>query len=387
MRLPTRLGRTAWLPCALRPFSSTAARRATIPEFVQSSSKELDETLQKARDYVILPKHLSPRESRIVFGTKHRDLFNQEEPVTATIGGTTVQLQPLDPVKRNVDRWNTLKHAVKLAQTKDDWTNVERLLEGYHKAGIKMKDRHINQVLRKIWVAGQHDRVLRLLERAHETGMRIQTQQVLSMLLWGMRGIATSSRWARKDVDRALTGARQIADLLESPQHAGGDRAVKPGDLRTLPITIAVPLELLAVKQIKHPSKDPDARQAALHEVRELANRLMNNLKIYGTSDITRVVDSKTPATNEEELGNRYDKYKLSQIRLLRAVPVWHAVALSKRLLGADMPEPAVADKMLADIHAIITESVQAVRANVQGAEENWSIKAWEACEWVDEKA
>lgn len=333
--------------------------------------------------------------------------------MTATIGGATVQLQPLDPVKRNVDRWNTLKHAVKLAQTKDDWTNVERLLEGYHKAGIKMKDRHINQVLRKIWVAGQHDRVLRLLERAHETGMRIQTQQVLSMLLWGMRGIATSSRWARKDVDRALTGARQIADLLESPQHAGGDRAVKPGDLRTLPITIAVPLELLAVKQIKHPSKDPDARQAALHEVRELANRLMNNLKIYGTSvrtslrtnhsplpnvtnkaansrapqDIMGIVDSKKPVTNEEELGSRYDKFKLGQIRLLRSVPVWHAVALSKRLLGADMPEPAVADQMLAELHAIITESVQAVREHVQGPEDNWSIQAWEACEWVDEKA
>ncbi|KAK8153992.1 hypothetical protein IWX90DRAFT_511765 [Phyllosticta citrichinensis] len=383
MTILARFGRAALSPCTRRTFSSTAARPATIPEFVRSSSDELDTKLQIARDRIIIPKHLTPRETRIVYGTKHRKLFeNEDEPVIAHIGGTDVRLQPLDPKKDHPPLWGTLKSVITLAQTPSDWANVERLLVGFQKAGIKLSPSQVVSVVRKAWFQGHQDAVLRMVERAHETGICIQTEELLSTLLWGLREVAVAGHWSRRALERALTGVRQVADYLEAPEHAGGERAVKPGDLRTLPLTIAAPLELLGVYHVRYAPKIPNVRDKALDELRQGAERLLNNIKIYGCAV------QKPSSTAAIKL--RYERLKDAEKLLMRVIPVRHAVALAQRLLvpSDKMPQPQLAAQTLEECDALIRQNVKLVEENLspgQTLEENWAVRGWRACGWVDE--
>ncbi|KAK7610778.1 hypothetical protein BKA81DRAFT_351709 [Phyllosticta paracitricarpa] len=386
MRIPARLGRAALSPCIRRTFSSTAVRPATIPQFVPSSSPELDSQFESVRDRIIIPKHLTPRQLKIVYNEKNRHLFDDpENPVEAHIGGTTVQLQPLDHTER-LDTWLRVKSIVSQARTPDDWVNVEQLLGSMVKAGIKLRDYQREMLVRKAFFQGHREAVMRMLERADETGLRIEQERALTFLLWGFREIAVSGRWSRNSIDRALTGTRQVADLLEKPEHGGGKRTARPGDLRTLPLTIAAPLELLAVALVLYP-RSPFHQTKALEEVRQGAERLLNNMKIY-KSPISVVEPQSVIGAKWHE--GRFEHLMLAKARLFHAVPVRHALALAQRLLGPSdqMPQPAYAAQVLAKCDKVIAESVDKIGQNLrpgQSLEANPAVRGVRACDWVDE--
>ena len=242
-----------------------------LPEFLESSSPELASTLARFTSKVLLPEHLTKEQRDLVYKQENRPRL-EAEPIEITLGEVTLPLEHIDRNRDRPSRWDTVKQVVEQSKTAEDWENVVRMMEGFHDASVQVKDKWFQKIVRGMNEAGMHHLILKSLQRAGKTGMRLRSDGLVRTVFNTLHERAASSGWDEAETGKMLRLAEQLTELMESDEHLGKVETQKL-DPRASPFTISVPLELAAVKAKKYQQgQDADGK------VQKLATRLVNAL-------------------------------------------------------------------------------------------------------------
>jgi hypothetical protein len=238
-----------------------------LPVFLESSTPELSSLLSETNSKILLPSHLTKEQQKLVYKQENKAKL-EAEPVEITLGDVTLALEHLDR-NRLPNRWATFKDIVAKSETREDWENVVRVLEGFESAGIKLSTDKQAMVVRRLNIEGMHHIILKALQRVKATGLRMREWRVLLQVLRAPYDKAALADWDEEETTKALRFAKQVAELLEDEEHCGGQ--VAEHDFRGKPAVIAVPTALAAVLAHKH--------SGDVQEVKTLAGRLVAALK------------------------------------------------------------------------------------------------------------
>ncbi|KAF9691456.1 hypothetical protein EKO04_010872 [Ascochyta lentis] len=332
-------GLCAYVNGSRRAFSRSIARsKGGLPVYLEPSSTELSSLLAIINARVLLPEHLSREQEKLVYKQKSRAKL-ETEPVEVTIGDVTL---PLEHIDRNLlpSRSQSLKDVLSQSETTADWENVVRVLEGFHSAGIDVKPRWQESVVRKLNENGHHALVLKALQRVKATGLRLSNYAVTKRVLKGAHDRAAQADWEKTETAKALRYARQIVELMEEEEHHGASsrgKMVVENDWRSKPYVIAIPTELAAVAAQRH--------EGDVETVKTLANRLVNALKQDNFSEFIDRASASCTKT-EADFKNKFTQTSaLIQAcdELFELLAIWNALKTSRSVLGAEMPLPSEA--------------------------------------------
>lgn len=253
-----------------RAFSRSAVHhRGTLPVYLEASSPELSQLLATANARVLLPKHLTSEQEKLVYKPENRGKLEQE-PIEITLGDVTLPLEHIDRNKDIPAYRAHLRSILQASETPQDWENVVRVLEGYANAGLRLTTGQLTQVVRQLSKAGQSHLVLKCVQRARATGLKLRDLELIVAVLRSVRDRAWKADWAKEDLKKALSMAEQVVELLDDDVHLGHPTGTQQ-DHRAHPTVVAVPLEMAAELAYRH---DGDA-----NKVKRYAVRLMNALK------------------------------------------------------------------------------------------------------------
>jgi hypothetical protein len=239
--------------------------------FLEPSSPELSTLLSTFNTKVLAPEHFSKEQQALVYRTANKAKL-LAEPVEITLGDVTLPLEHIDRNHRP-NRWATLREIVQKSKSREDYENVVRMLEGFDNAGIKLKPERQEFVVRHMNLNGMQSLVLKAVQRAGKTGVRMSEYRVLLQVLRGVHDKAALSDWDKDETIKMLRYARQIVELLEDEEHCGGKSRgdkVAENDWRGKPSVVAVPTEMAAVLADRHGGD--------VGEVKVLAGRLVGSL-------------------------------------------------------------------------------------------------------------
>ncbi|KAL0259007.1 hypothetical protein SLS55_006512 [Diplodia seriata] len=349
----------------------------TLPTFEPSSNEELDALLDQARRRIMVPSHLNSEQEVLVYREQHRARLSPDapEPMWSTVAGVDVALEHIDRHSDIPSRWHVFSNALRLAETPADWENVGRLIEGLADAGVPMKQEWVQKFVREAANKGMMHVVLRALQRAERTDMRLTSKVTVSRVMWAVRGIAANNGWGEIETDRALRYAQQVVELMESEEHVGGPKRRVPqlGDLRTLPFVIATPLELAAARALRYTEGvDKDGM------VKLYAERLCANLKSFGLQEsVPKKGESTTTngaaaTKNPQKSSDRFGRFLEGAEKLRRLVSVWHGLVLAQRVLQPQkgMPLADIATyRLLQELRENIEASIKVMQANLQAGQ------------------
>lgn len=324
------------VPCALaqghgRAFSRSAAcARGTLPTFAESSSPDLSSLLATYTAKVLLPLHLNKDQQKLVY-KKANQARLEADPVEVTFGDVTLPLEHLD---RNLlpARWQYFRRIVLSSRTRDDWTNVIRLLEGLENAGIRVPSGRQSMAVRHLCLSGMHTLLVQALQRVRVTGLHLTDQSVLLQVLRGLHDKAALSDWDKEETTQALRMAKQVVDLMEEKEHHASLRGDPPTDPRRDPTVIALLTELTAVLARRHGGDTKELQKL----VRRLVNVLIQTNYRY---NLKKLADSNVDILGG--LGERVcalGRFFTNGGKLISLLITWHALHTSRVVLGADMP-------------------------------------------------
>lgn len=258
---------------ARRAFSrSSACSRGALPVFLEASNPELTTLLQALNSQVLLPSHLTKEQQKLVYRQENKAKL-EAEPVEITLGDVTLALEHLDR-NRLPNRWDTVRTIVSQSETREDWENVVRMLEGFENAGISVNAGKQSFIVRRMNLHGMQHLVLKALQRAKATGLRMRERNLVLQVLRCVYDRPALSDWDEDETKKAFRMAKQVGELLEDPEHCGihaRQGASSERDYRGDPAVIAVPTALAAVLALRHGG---DAV-----EVKTLARRLVAALQ------------------------------------------------------------------------------------------------------------
>jgi hypothetical protein len=249
--------------------------QGVLPNFLPPSSPELSALLSTFNSKVLLPSHLTAEQQKLVYSQESRAKL-EAEPVEITLGDVTLPLEHIDR-NRLPNRFKHLKQIISRSETKEDWENVVRCLEGFEEAGIEVRAQWQEMVVRKLNLADMQHLVLKALQRPKASGIRLSNLGVLRQVLRTVHDKAALADWAQEDTHKSFKLAKQVVELMEDEEHCGSQkRRVKKGessegDWRGRPSVVALPTEMAAVLAEKYGGDK--------EEVKKLCNRLINALK------------------------------------------------------------------------------------------------------------
>ena len=276
-RIPT-LFTPSQLPCTttttttfLRAFSQSASHnRGGLPVFLPPSTPELAEHLSTLNRRVLLPCHLTQEQQELVYKPANRARI-ETEPIEITLGDVTLPLEHLDRLQ-DIPRRRTVIHEIlKTSQTRDDWENVMRMMEGCRNAGIELKPEWKERIVRKLGEGGLQHLILKALQRVEATGLNLSDWTVVVEVVRAVRDKAAMADWEKDELVKALKMAEQVVELMEEDGHLG--KVSGPQDWRGHPAVVALPLELAAELVYRYEVEGGEEK------VKKYAARLMNALK------------------------------------------------------------------------------------------------------------
>ncbi|KAF2140136.1 uncharacterized protein K452DRAFT_319687 [Aplosporella prunicola CBS 121167] len=380
MSLTQRTCRAALRHSARRAFSTTnVCQRQHLPAFNESSTPELGALLDQASKRIFAPAHLNKAQQDLVYKTKMRGRL-EADPLTMSIGQQEITLEHINRHKEVPNRWGVLKGAMAQSKTREDWENVEKLVEAFHGADMTLKSAWQEKFVRSAFDAGFGDVVLLALRSVKKSGLSLKDLYVTQRVMWGIHENAQTGEWAEEPTAKALKYAEQVVDLMEASGHCGDDFCTVD-DTRTQPFVVALPLEMAAVLALKHNNgKDVDGK------VKLYAARLMHNMKHWGTPQESYELEDfhkPPPSKNESASETRSRKLGDANDKISRMLPMWHALTLARKVLQLEMPLIEDAERMSDRLEADIEARIRMVEANLLPTidkEEYWSIKAWRSC-------
>lgn len=339
-----------------RAFSrTTACSRGALPVFVEPSTPAISTLLATFNSKVLLPLHLTKEQQKLVYAKANRAKLDAD-PIEITLGDVTLPLEHIDR-NRLPDRFQSIRNILRLSETREDWENVVKLLEGAENAGLHMKPHWHEMVVRRLNLAGMQHLVFKALQRVKATGLRLSDHGLLMQVLRGLHDKAALADWQQEETTKALRMARQVTELMEDEEHHGGrtrEATFSNMDHRRDPILIALPTELAAVLAQRH-GGDVD-------QVKKLANRLVTALKQsdYATQ-LNSIAKRLGPSSSGTAYPNRVEEFFLNSRILLQLIIVWNALRTSQTVLGTDMPMADEAKAFETRLEQLIDEGMKAL--------------------------
>nr|POE86581.1 hypothetical protein CFP56_46765 [Quercus suber] len=331
---------------SFRALSTTAARNAAVPTFVDTPNADLNEILATFRNKHFIPAALPKSTRRLIFEQKSRQSL-EENPRTITLGDEEVELQWLDRTKDIPSKKGLLMKVLSYMQESGDesWRqNMPALLKGLY----DMNPRHDlhNKIARNMVRAGQMETLLVCLQQAKDTGMSFRNAGVLDVVMWGLHHEASRDQWSEETLRTARRHASLVAMLLEGEAHTPPKGQVVKHDHRSRPWVIGTFLELEAAWVLKHQGGQDDSGK-----VKTYTERLLDCLVDEGT---VTMKPKSTPLA------------KGPQYSVLHNVPVWHGLWLAQRVLGPSIPQPKRVEQILQKQERSLSQLAEALESELE---------------------
>ncbi|KAF1945257.1 hypothetical protein EJ02DRAFT_396449, partial [Clathrospora elynae] len=340
-----------------RAFSESCVRtRGALPVFLEPSSPELSALLSKFNSKILLPYHLTKEQEKLVF--RHENKAKLEaEPVEISLGDVTLPLEHINQMQLP-NHWSHFKEIISKSKTKEDWENLVRILEGFENAGIPVKPRRQELVVRQLNRHGMQHLVLKALQRPKATGLRLSDWGVLIQVVRGVHDKAALADWEKEETSKAFRMAKQVVDLMEDEEHCGGQTKGPEGaqkDWRGKPVVVALPTELAAIMAERH-GGDVD-------KLKKLANRLINALKQDNyMKELDTTAKHATQTTADfGTVGKQLIFVSRYCHDLFQLTIVWNALKTSRKVLGADMPMAEEAQQFETRVEEVLMLGFEAV--------------------------
>ncbi|KAF2021427.1 hypothetical protein BU24DRAFT_446444 [Aaosphaeria arxii CBS 175.79] len=322
------------LNCPHRAFSQCSPlRKGSLPSFLEPSSEDLGAALAKLNSKVLLPAQLSPDQRKLVFRPSNTARL-EAESVEITLGDVTLPLEHINQRTDTPSRWGTIKTIVDSSETPEDWENVLRMLEGFEDASLHLSPARKCMIIRSLNNAGMQHLVLKALQRADKTGLRLRDEEIVLRVFTGFHEKALDAEWGAAETKKALGYAEQVIDLMEEKTHLGG-KPVGPGDLRSNPVVIGALLELAAVRAKKHTEgKDVDGK------VKKYAHRIMSAHTQDPSIMETHLSRARASIALNKFKSNHVKASTLNALKseIISLIPLYIGIKTASQVLGADMP-------------------------------------------------
>ncbi|KAF2465173.1 uncharacterized protein BDR25DRAFT_306820 [Lindgomyces ingoldianus] len=341
-----RLGLNPTVPIASgsrRAFSQCrACQRGSLPQFLTPSTPELSTLLSRLNSKILLPAHLNHDQQLLVYKKKNQTRL-EAETINITLGEVTLPLEHIDRNRDIPNKWHTFKTVVEESSTPEDWENVLRMVEGFQDASIQLPEGWMQKVVRRLNQAGMQHLVLKALQRASATGMSLEDPAIAHFVMMGIHDKAASSNWEKEETKKALSMAEQVVELMERKEHLGRND-VLPGDLRSSPFVIAIPLEMAAVRVKKYTEgQDKDGKVARYALKIMIALEQDDWVKVSLAKELTAMTPSQGLRSAKDTLLNL-------RRRIWKLIPLWNALKTANSVLGANMPMAKEAQKLVANL-------------------------------------
>ncbi|OAT04813.1 hypothetical protein BDBG_01310 [Blastomyces gilchristii SLH14081] len=258
--------------------SSGTYKRAWIPTFKPTSSKNLDELLSLFRDRVFIPAFLTPAQRRLIYKEDATTSLEQN-PITVTLQGQTEESYRLRPLKfSETPSNNAVRDIVELMKEPEDWYTLVPLLKGLHSSKRKPNFLLWEFIVRKAGEAGMNSVIIDCAEQSRRTGFSLGDYVLTELLFSNLHLKAESAGYKGPEVEKALKQAKHVAMLMNAEDHMPVDKT-KP-DPRRHPNIIAVLLELSAARAL-----DAFEGKDTQGDVRSYAEKLLGTWVLRGKFD------------------------------------------------------------------------------------------------------
>ncbi len=268
---------------SIAPFVCLCSQECGLGDLIdlqESSSPDLADLLQTIRSKIIIPNRLNKNQRRLIERKDYADNL-ENEPVHATVGGQRVRLQHLDKLKDVPARWESIKSAIELSQSKQDYENLFHLLRDMHSAGIPMKPFWQAKLTRNTQASGMLPVLMTGLRGVKETRLSLANPEVLHRTLWAIHAWAEDGKWKEEPIRVALHYAEEVIAMLEDPLHGGSPRLAE-NDPRTDPTITGVVLECAALLAHHHQGGKDESGKVALY-----AERVMSMFRSVGDEKVS----------------------------------------------------------------------------------------------------
>ncbi|KAJ4293489.1 hypothetical protein N0V90_008772 [Kalmusia sp. IMI 367209] len=326
---------------------------SALPVYLEPSSPELSTLLSTLNSKVLLPRHLTKEQEKLVYKPENRAKL-ESEPIEITLGDVTL---PLEHIDRNRDQPafnSTWRDIIRASKTPEDWENVLRVMEGYANAGIQRSPAQFEMVVRNLSKAGMYHLILKALQRPDATGLRLRNWSVVGQVIRAVRERAWKADWNKDELKKALSMAEQVVQLMENDGHAA--KTASTTDPRTQPAVVAVPLEMAAELAYRH---DGDTEK-----VRRYAVRLMNALKqhdfLSAEIEEVKVRASRSEADYAKTLKQADALTQLAN-SLTSLIPVWNGLSTARTVLDTEMPMADEAERVQRQLRELLQQGEEAL--------------------------
>ncbi len=226
--------------------------------FTQSSSQELDDTLNTLREKIILPSYLPPEQRKKLYKLKYKKEL-ELEPVTLHIDDQVVQFRHVDRLRDLPSAKAEVRKALNAMKTKSDFNNLPRLLEGIcvH-AKVQLPPQLFAKMVRRAAEHGRLPLIMEAIKVPKRSGFKLDAPQTINHLLFAIQKAAIDSNWDKKETTLALSRIQTVLGLLEGePQHQPRGEALEVAKLRSVPfyrdpLYLGARLHVAAALAVKH---------------------------------------------------------------------------------------------------------------------------------------
>lgn len=189
--------------------------------FRETENKELNELLKNVQEKIILPAYLPEEQRKRVFDPKKRQQL-QQNPIDIELDGLEHRFTYIDRFKDVPNSKKVMNKAIAYMQTKEDWDNLETLLAGFQKAGIKIQDYQWAKLIR---IAGLRDNIYAIIDcakQSRKTGLTLNNRVEVVQLLNGinLKIIRSTPEQKKQETEQALKWADVVRDLMHQPQNS-----------------------------------------------------------------------------------------------------------------------------------------------------------------------
>lgn len=306
--------------------------------FTETHNAELNRVLQTIQEKIILPAYLPEKQRELVFDPKKRQQI-QQNPIIIELDGLEHKFSTIDRFTEVPNSKRIMLKAIDLMKTKEDWNNLETLLAGYYKAGIKIQQRHWARISRTAALKGNPYAIIECAKQSQKTGLSLADRETLTQLLSGVNRqitFGTSTEQKKKEAAQAWKRMRLIADLLHRPEHTTQSQEFMD-KLRNAPFTQGLFLfpQAVVVKTMKAAGEPIEAE---LKELSESVEKIVAIWSKYDISNISQIPDIQQlnwlSETNRAKPKDEWDG-ALSGNDYVRTVgQIIEGLSLSQELVG-----------------------------------------------------
>lgn len=227
--------------------------------FGKSSNDTLKNILRELSHKVILPSYLPVPLRKKVFRTRWKAKLEQE-PIEIEVNERRFRFRHIDKVP---NARKELFRAMDHMQTKDDWHQLPKLLEGlWWHAQRKFEPGVWPKIIRKAGKTGNLGPIFEACKNPARTGMKLDSsekvQEFMSALVWQ----TTDAKWSLKATTTAARDAAKVVGFLyeDGHQHTGQAKVdfEKTGQfpLKKDPQVMATPVLFAAAMIVKHGKRE-----------------------------------------------------------------------------------------------------------------------------------